>query len=448
VALRDTPRIVSARLDEADAYHLARYVGDGGYTALRRAVLEMSPAAVHDEVRASGLTGRSGGAAFPTASKWDLLGPGEPRYLVVNGDESEPGFFKDRMLLERDPHQVLEGALLCAYVIGAPIVFLYVRGEFALALERLEQAVAEAYAHGAAGADIFGSGFSCELVIHPGAGAYICGEETALIESLEGKRGFPRIKPPNFPAVRGLYGQPTIVNNVETLATLPWIVTHGGAAYSAYGGGRFSGTRLFCLSGRINRPGTYEVEMHHPTFADLLYDDRLGGGIPNGAAVRAFIPGASFSWFFPEQLDLHLDGDEVSANGSSLGSGVMVLDETSCPVRSAWRLVRFFARESCGQCTPCREGTSWLERVMRRIEAGAGRKEDLELLLDVGDNISPGPFPHPPRPERNEPAVAFPYAQSTICPLGPSAVSPVDSSLWRFRDDYLAHIEEGGCPYG
>lgn len=445
--VRETPRIISRRLDDRLAWKLQRYLDTNGYSALRRAVAAMSPAEVHAQVKASGITGRSGGAAFPTANKWELLRDAEPKYVVVNGDESEPGFSKDRTLMELDPHQLVEGTLLCAYAVGAHYAVIYVRGEFALAQERLGQAVSGAYEIGAAGASIFGSDFSCDLVVHPGAGAYIVGEETALLESLEGRRGFPRIKPPAFPATMGLYGQPTIVNNVETLATLPWIVSNGGDAYRTYGGGRFFGTRLFSLSGRINKPGVYEIELHRPTFRDVFFDDQLGGGIRDGGRVRAFIPGASFPWFFEEQLDMHLDGDEVSANGSSLGAGIIVLDESCCPVRSAWRLVRFFARESCGQCTPCREGLNWLEKIMYRIEHGAGRKEDLDLLLDVGEQISPGPFPHPPRPDLDEPAVAFPYRQTTICPLGPSGVSPIDSTVWRFRDDYLRHIEDGGCPY-
>jgi len=446
VTIRPTPKAVSSRLSDPDAHRLDRYLATEGYTALRRAVTQMSPTEVHEEVRASGLTGRSGGAAFPTAAKWATLPAGAAPYLVVNGDESEPGFFKDRALMEADPHQLVEGALLCAYAIGAARVFVYVRGEMALAQERLTQAVVDAYTYGAVGANILGSGFGCDVVIHAGAGAYVVGEETALIESLEGKRGFPRMKPPH-PTAAGLYGEPTVVNNVETLSTLPWIVRNGGAAYAAHGGGRFPGTRLFCLSGRVNRPGVYELELHHATFRDLLFDPRFGGGVLGGAALRAFIPGASFPWFFPEQLDLGLDGDEVGANGSSLGSGVIVLDSTSCPVRAAWRLVRFFARESCGKCTPCREGTSWLETVLGRIEAGNGRPEDIDLLLDIGSNISPAPFPHPPDPRSGEPAIAFPYRQTTICPLGPSAVSPVESSIRRFRDDYVAHVAGGGCPY-
>jgi len=440
-------RLVSARLDDPHAHGFDRYTATDGYEALRTALTDLTPAQVHEEVRTSGLSGRSGGQAFPTANKWDLVGKAEPRYVVVNGDESEPGFFKDRTLMEVDPHQVVEGSLLTAYVIGAPLAVIYIRGEMALAQERVTAAVDAAYAHGLAGPNILASGFSCEVIVHAGAGAYVVGEETALIESLEGKRGFPRIKPPFYPAVIGLYGKPTVVNNVETVSTLPWIVRHGGAAYASYGGGRFKGTRLFCLSGRINRPGTYEVELHHPTFRELFDSPRLGGGIPSRAALKAFIPGASFPWFFEEQLDLHLDGDEVSANGSSLGSGIIVLDDTSCPVRLAWRLVRFFAHESCGQCTPCREGTGWLEKVMHRIEGGAGRIEDLDLLLDVGENISPPPFPHPARLGADPPVVPFPYRQTTICPLGPSAVSPIESSVWRFRDDYLHHIKDGGCPY-
>lgn len=366
---------------------------------------------------------------------------------MVNGDESEPGFFKDRALMEADPHQLIEGSLVAAYALQAALVVIYVRGEMVLAQERLASALNDAYAQGMAGTSIFGSGFSCDVVVHPGAGAYIVGEETALLETLEGKRGFPRIKPPFYSSVLGLYGKPTIVDNVETLSTLPWIVRHGAASYATLGGGRYAGTRLFCLSGPIRRPGVYEVELARTDFRDLLFDPALGAGMAREAALSAFIPGASFPWLYPEHLDLALDGDGVVANGSSLGGGIIVLDEATCPVRVAWRLVRFFSHESCGQCTPCREGTGWMERVLRRIESGLGREEDLELLLDVGDNISPGPFPRPGNEDRGEPAVPFPYKQSTICPLGPSAVSPVHSSIWRFRDVYLNHIHRGACPY-
>ncbi|HET6874242.1 MAG TPA: NADH-ubiquinone oxidoreductase-F iron-sulfur binding region domain-containing protein, partial [Acidimicrobiales bacterium] len=441
------PRAVSSRLGLGNAHELDGFLATSGYTALRKAVADLTPEDVQAEVLTSGITGRSGGAAFPTATKWSILADRHPRYLVVNGDESEPGFFKDRRLMEADPHQLIEGALIAAYALGADLVVIYVRGEMVLAQERLTRALNDAYLYGAVGSHILGSGFSCDVVLHPGAGAYIVGEETAMLESLEGKRGFPRIKPPGYPAVNGLYGQPTIVNNVETLATLPWIIRNGGAAYAALGGGRYSGTRLFCLSGAIRRPGLYEVELHRTTFRHLLFDASMGGGMANDSPITAFVPGASFPWLFPEHLELPLDGDEVTANGSSLGGGIIVLDEATCPVRVAWRLVRFFHRESCGQCTPCREGTGWMEKVLRRIESGAGRAEDLDLLLDVGDNISPAPFPHPARPELGHSAVPFPYQQSTICPLGPSAVSPVESSIWRFRDVYLDHVRQGCCPF-
>lgn len=442
-----TPRIVSARLDLDDGYQLDRYVATGGYLALREVLTRLTPKQVQAEVLASGLTGRSGGAAFATGAKWATLADARPRYLVVNGDESEPGFFKDRALMERDPHQLVEGALITAYAIGADLVVIYVRGEMALAQERLIGAVNSAYQHGWAGRDLAGSGYSCDVVVHPGAGAYVVGEETALLESLEGKRGFPRIKPPWYPSVRGLYGRPTIVNNVETLSTLPWILRHGAAAYSSLGGGRYTGTRLFCLSGAVRRPGTYEMELDRTSFRDLILGPHFGGGMSSDSALAAFIPGASFPWLFPEHLDLALDGDEVTANGSSLGGGVIVLDEATCPVRVAWRLVRFYFKESCGQCTPCREGTGWMEKVLRRIESGAGQASDLDLLLDVGDNISPAPFPHSARPDWGQPAVPFPYSRSTLCDLGPSAVSCVDSSIWRFRDVYLEHIRGGRCPF-
>ncbi len=271
--------------------------------------------------------------------------------------------------------------------------------------------------------------------MHPGAGAYICGEETALLEALEGKRGFPRIKPPFFPAVHGLYGAPTVVNNVETMSNLPWIMIHGGAAFAALGVGRSSGTRLFALAGRVNSPGVYEVEMAKSTFRDLIYDPAWGGGVIGGAEVRAIIPGGvSAPWFGPEHLDVALGQDEVAAHGSMLGSGsVVVLDETSCVVRAAWRITKFFARESCGQCTPCREGSGWIERAMYRLEHGGGRHEDLALLLDLCDNIAPG--------------LGWPPQQTTICVLGSSIPSAVNSAISMFPDEFARHVAHGGCPY-
>ena len=429
-----TEPIVMARFDVDDGHTLAGYERTGGYKALRKALTEMTPEAIQAEVEASGLTGRSGGAGFPAARKWSLLAPGKPSYVVVNGDESEPGFAKDRPLMERDPHQLIEGSLICAHATGSAQVFLYVRGEMALAQERLAQALTDAYAAGYVGRNIMGTDVSIDVVLHWGAGAYIVGEETALIESLEGNRGMPRLKPPFFPAVQGVYMQPTIVNNVETLSNLPWIIDNGGAAFAAMGRDRSLGMRMFTLSGHVNRPGNFEIELASITFRELFESPTYGGGIRNGNALKAFLVGASFPWFFEDQLDVPLDIDDVQKAGSMLGSGIVVMDETTCAVKAAWNLVHFFAHESCGKCTPCREGTTWLERILHRIEHGQGRDEDLELLLDVSDNISPG--------------IAWPPKQTTICPLGPSAVAPIASSIQRFRDEYLLHIKEGGCPHG
>ncbi|HVL91754.1 MAG TPA: NADH-quinone oxidoreductase subunit NuoF [Acidimicrobiales bacterium] len=434
--------IVTRRIGRPESWTLRSYLADGGYAGLRKA-LTMAPADITAEVLTSNILGR-GGAGFEAGKKWSMIRKAQPVYLVINGDESEPSTFKDHMLVEHDPHQLVEGVAICAYAIGAAQAFIFVRGEFALGMERVTAAVNEAYEHGALGANIFGSSFSVDIVVHPGAGAYICGEETALIESLEGKRGFPRIKPPYFPAAIGLYGAPTIVNNVETVSNLPWIVTNGGAAFAALGAGRSTGTRIFSLSGHVNRPGNYEIEMVKHTFRDLIYDPELGGGIRGGRELKAIVPGgASAPWFGPQHLDVPLGQNEVGGaegvlpggGGSMLGSGsIVVMDETTCPVRAAWRLARFFNRESCGQCTPCREGTGWVEKVMRRIEEGAGRDEDLELLVDVCDNIAPG--------------LAFPYPMTTICFLGPSVAMPVVSALQMFRDDFLTHIKDGACPYG
>jgi NADH-quinone oxidoreductase subunit F len=430
--ITDAPRIVTARLEHDDSHTIERYLATGGYAGLRKA-LRMTPEQVHDEVNAASLLGR-GGAGFPAGRKWSMLRKAPTTYLVVNGDESEPATFKDHLLIERDPHQIIEGTIIAAYAVGAAQAFVFCRGEFALGLERLTEACNDAYRHGALGADIFGSGYSVDLVVHPGAGAYICGEETALLESLEGKRGFPRIKPPYFPAAIGLYGEPTVVNNVETMSNLPWIVLNGGAAFAALGQGTSAGTRLFALSGHVVRPGWFELEMSKVTFRDLIYDGSLGGGIRDGNGLKAFIPGGvSAPWFFPEHLDLGLDQDAVGKAGSMLGSGsVVVMDDTTCVVRAAWRITRFFQRESCGQCTPCREGSGWVEKILRRIEDGFGREEDLDLLLDACDNIAPG--------------LSWPPAQTTICVLGPSIPSAIVSGIERFRDEFLLHVKEGGCP--
>ncbi len=439
--------IVTARLSaHHDSYTLARAEATGAYQALRRA-LEQTPEAVHETVRAAVLQGR-GGAGFPAGTKWGLMPAGKfPRWLVVNGDESEPGTYKDRMLMERDPHQIIEGALLCAYAIRASQAFIYVRGEMAVAQERMAQAVTEAYAAGYVGRNILGSAWSMDITLTWGAGAYIVGDETGLLESLSGRRGMPRPKPPYFPAAIGLYDQPTIVNNIETISNLPWIVLNGGEAYAGIGAEATHGTRMFALSGHVKRPGIYEVESGKLTFRDMFYDERLGGGIREDRALKAFIPGGgSAPWFFEEHLDLALDPSIVGPAGSMLGSGaIVVMDETTDMVRAAYRLVRFFAHESCGKCTPCREGCSWMQTVYERILSGQGRKEDLDLLEDIGDGISPGPYPGVgPRP--GDAPIPFPPRQTTICVLGPSAVAPVTSSLRRFRDEYLAYIERAGAP--
>jgi NADH-quinone oxidoreductase subunit F len=434
MALTDAPRIVTSRMGRDDSHTLGRYLEAGGYDGLHKA-LSMTPEAVAAEVDEASLLGR-GGAGFPAGRKWSMLRKAPVTYLVINGDESEPATFKDHLLIERDPHQLVEGVLIAAYALQVTQAFIYIRGEFALGLERVTQAVNDAYAHGAIGSDIFGSGFSVDVVVHPGAGAYICGEETALIESLEGKRGFPRIKPPFFPAVIGLYGEPTVVNNVETMSNLPWIINNGGAAFAGLGLGRSTGTRLFALSGHVRNPGVFELEMAKTTFRDLIYAPTLGGGITGGNTLKAFIPGGvSAPWFGPDQVDLALGQDEVAEAGSMLGSGsIVAMDSSTCMVRAAWRITKFFSRESCGQCTPCREGSGWLERVLYRIEHGGGREEDLDLLLDVSDNISPG--------------LAWPPQQTTICVLGPSIPSSINSAISMFRDEFLVHIKEGACPYG
>jgi NADH-quinone oxidoreductase subunit F len=429
------PPIVSTRWKTDDGLTLQGYLQTGGYKALEKA-LAMTPEAVHEELNAADLLGR-GGAGFPAGRKWGLMPPDKfPRYLVVNGDESEPGTYKDRLILERDPHLLIEGVLIASYAIKAAQAFIYIRGEMALAQERMATALNEAYAAGLVGQNVNGSNFSIDVVLHWGAGAYIVGEETALIESLEGRRGMPRLKPPYFPAAIGLYQQPTIVNNVETLANLPWIVANGGAAFAAIGAEGSTGMRLFALSGHVAKPGVYEVEFGTTTFRDLMYAPEYGAGMRDGHELKAFIPGgASAPWFFPEHLDLPLHAGEVGKAGSMLGSGAVVaMDDTTCPVGAALNLVHFFAHESCGKCTPCREGTMWLEQILHRIEHGQGREDDLELLLDVSDNISPG--------------ITWPPKQTTICPLGPSAVSPIASSIRRFRDEYLVHIKDGGCPKG
>ena len=425
------PKLITSRFDQADGHTYDGYVRTGGYVALRRALTEMTPQQVHDEVKTSEMQGR-GGAGFPSGTKWGFCPPGVfPRYLVINGDESEPGTYKDRLLMEKDPHQLIEGILVSAYAIGAAQAFLYVRGEMAFAQERLATALNEAYANKLVGKNILGTDFSVDITLTWGAGAYIVGEETGLIESLEGNRGMPRLKPPFFPAAKGLYMQPTIVNNVETLANIPWIINQGGQSFHDIGAPTSTGMRLFAVSGHVNKPGVFEVPNGVTTFRMLFEAPEYCGGVRNGHRLKAFIPGgASAMWFFDEHVDLPLDKPTVDKAGSMLGSGaIVVMDETTDMVAACWRIVRFFARESCGKCTPCREGTTWLDRILRRILDGNGRPDDLDLLLDVSDNISPG--------------LAWPPRQTTICPLGPSAVSPIVSAVKRFRPEFEHYIAHG-----
>ena len=421
-----TDLILTSRMDAhpTDSQTLQRYLATGGYDALRKALGKMTPEQIIDEVKASQLRGR-GGAGFPMGVKWGFLADAVPRYLVVNADESEPGTFNDRQLMERDPHQLLEGIAIASYGLGVNHAFIYIRGEYPKAARRLYRALEEATDAGYLGPDILGSGFDLEVTIHLGGGAYICGEETALLNSLEGRRGEPRLKPP-FPAVEGLYAKPTIVNNVESISNVPWITLNGGAAYAAIGPERSSGTKMLSMSGHIKNPGNHEIVMGM-TWSELIYE--VGGGIRDDRKLKTWIPGgASAPWFVPSKhLDTLVDFDDVAANGSMIGAGaVVVMDDTTNVVAAARSIVRFFAHESCGQCTPCREGTSWLEDILTRILDGHGRPSDLELLWDVSDNISPG--------------LGWPPAMTTICPLGPSATAPVASILRYFRDEVEAMI--------
>ena len=427
----DSPMILTTRMNEhpRTSHMLTTYESTGGYTALRKVLGRpgMEPGEITAEVKTSMLRGR-GGAGFPAGVKWGFLAPSRPSYLVVNADESEPGTFKDRQLMERDPHQLIEGVVISSYANEVNHAFIYVRGEYPRAARRVQDAVGEAYATGYLGRDILGSGYDLEVTVHLGAGAYICGEETGLLNSLEGRRGEPRLKPPYFPAAKGLYMMPTIVNNVETLANIPWIINHGGAAYAAIGPPGSPGRRMCSISGHVNRPGNYEI-VEGLTWRELIFD--LAGGMRDGNRLKAWVPGgASSPWFVPElHLDTEVTKEAIDGHGSMTGSGaVIVMDETTDMVAAAERLVRFFAHESCGQCTPCREGTVWLDLILRRVMDGQGRPVDADLLLDVSDNISPG--------------LAWPPAMTTICPLGPSAVSPVVSLLRYFPEEIEANVRQ------
>ncbi len=406
------------------------YRKNGGYASIEKALKKMTPDEVMEEVKTSGLRGR-GGAGFPTGMKWSFLDrkSNNPRYLVCNADESEPGTFKDRYLMEHIPHLLIEGMITSSYALGANTSYIYIRGEFRWIIKILEKAIGEAKANGFLGKNILGSGYDLELYVHSGAGAYICGEETALLESLEGKRGNPRIKPP-FPAVQGLYACPTVVNNVETIAAVVPIINMGGAEYAKFGIGKSTGTKLISACGNINKPGVYEIEMGLPV-EEFIYSDQWCGGIANGKKMKAVVAGGSSVPILPTELILKningegrvmsyeslADGGFVS--GTMLGSGgFIVFDETQCIVRNTWNFTRFYHHESCGQCSPCREGTGWMERVLHRIEYGKGQQSDIDLLVDVAKKIE----------------------GNTICPLGDAAAWPVASAIRHFRHEFEYHI--------
>ena len=407
---------------------------NGGYDAAERA-LKMTPDEILEEVKTSGLRGR-GGAGFPTGMKWSFLAKpeGVPRYLVVNADESEPGTFKDRFLMEYIPHQLIEGILISSFCLGANTAYIYIRGEYSWIPDILEQAIEEARANGLLGKNIKNSGYDLEIYVQRGAGAYVCGEETALLESLEGKRGNPRLKPP-FPAVKGLYQCPTVVNNVETIATVPVIINISGAEYAKFGVGRSTGTKLISACGNINKPGVYEVDFNL-SVEEFIYSEEYCGGIPNGKKLKACIPGGSSVPILPAKLLLKTaNGDTRLMNyesladggfitGTAMGSGgFIVLDEDQCVVRHTMTLSRFYNHESCGQCTPCREGTGWLYRILKKIEEGKGAYEDIDLLWDIQRKID----------------------GNTICPLGEAAAWPVAAAIRHFRDEFEWHINNPDC---
>jgi NADH-quinone oxidoreductase subunit F len=414
---------ITRRWNETEPWTLATYERTDGYAGLRTA-LAMEPDAIIQLVKDSGLRGR-GGAGFPTGMKWGFIpqGDGKAHYVVVNADEGEPGTCKDAPLMMTDPHSLIEGIVIASYAIRCNHAFIYLRGELVHAGRRLERAIAEAYAKGYLGKNVLGSGFDCELTLHRGAGAYICGEETALLDSLEGYRGQPRLRPP-FPAIHGLYGCPTVVNNVETIASVPFIVREGVEWFRQWGSEKSPGPKIFSISGHVNKPGNYEVPLG-TTARELIYD--IGGGIPDGRSLKAWTPGGSSTpMLTAEHLDTPMDFEGVGAAGSLLGTAaVMVMDDSVCMVRTVLRLTEFYAHESCGKCTPCREGTYWMVQVLQRLEDGKGTEADLQTLLDTCDNI---------------------FGRS-FCALGDGATSPVVSSIKYFRDEYIAHVEQGGCPF-
>ena len=409
--------VVSTRFGNTEGTWLDSYVATGGYVAAGKALSSMTPAQIIDEVARANLRGL-GGAGFPTAKKWSFIPKSspKPKYLVINADEGEPGTFKDRYILERDPHALLEGTIIAAYAIGSHKAYVYIRGEYYRSAQRFGRAVEEAYAAGWLGTNIHGSGFDLDVVIHRGAGAYICGEETALLTSLEGGKGFPRLKPP-FPAISGLFQCPTIVNNVETLACVPFILREGAERFAALGTAKQGGTRLFSVCGHVNRPGLYEAAVGI-TLRELIEDHAQG--VRDGRKLKAVVPGGiSAKVLTADEIDVHMDFDSLMAAGTMAGSGgVIVMDETTCMVDALASAAKFFADESCGQCSPCREGTGWIHRIMRRMAHGGGRLQDIEDLLGIARDME----------------------GKTICVFADAAAWPVQSYITKFRTEFEEHI--------
>jgi NADH-quinone oxidoreductase subunit F len=420
VDYRSFEKVLLKHVDQPNSHALEFYLGHGGYEGARKALTKHQPDEIIEIVKKSNLRGR-GGAGFPCGMKWSFVpkSTAKPKYLVVNADESEPGTFKDRVIIERDPHQLLEGILIAAYAIGSHCAYIYIRGEFVEGYRRLVKAVDEAYEAGFLGKSIFGGAFHLDVTVHRGAGAYICGEETGLLSSLEGGRGLPRIKPP-FPAVEGLFRCPTVVNNVETLANLPHILLRGADWFRAIGPETGPGPKLLCVSGHVNRPGTYEVPLGIKLL-DLIND--LAGGVWKGRRLKAVIPGGSSAKVLKaDECDIAMDFDALAKADTMLGSGgVIVMDETTDMVDALYNILRFYHHESCGQCTPCREGTGWLEKIVGRIRAGHGRSDDLDLLLNICDQM----------------------CGKTICVLADAAAFPCMSIVKKFRAEFEARIGSG-----
>lgn len=400
------------------------YRAKGGYEGLSRALGEMEPAGVIEMIKDAVVRGR-GGAGFPAGMKWDFIPKdrAKPHYVCCNADESEPGTFSNRVVLEQRPHTLIEGVLLSCYATLAETGVIYIRGEYFDAIAQMNAAIEEARAASLLGENILGSGFNCDIFVHSGAGAYVCGEETALLESIEGRRGYPRLRPP-FPAIEGLYGCPTVINNVETLAICGQIARRGVEWFKSIGTEKSPGMTVYCLSGHVKRPGNYEAPLG-TTLRELIYD--YAGGIRDGHTFKACFPGgSSVPMMFEEALDCPMCFDFPREFGTFLGStGMIVMDETVCMVWASLNLMKFYSHESCGQCTPCREGTGWMRKILTRIESGGGREEDIDILLDICGKI----------------------AGRSICALGEFATASIASGVTRFRDEYMAHIEQGGCPY-